>query len=172
MPLPLPRARLLAGANRRSGAGAAVPRPRVPHPSRRRAAEPSLSATLVEFAEPLLARLPRPSYEQGKLALALAVLSWNAGQLPAAERAAYLDEHCRALLLPRRPLGLPVRDLLAAMVRRKVARYAADRRFIVDYEIAERPPALSVQVVSRRGPPRDQDSGWKRISTSERLRER
>jgi hypothetical protein len=107
---------------------------------------PALSDVLVEFAQPLLEHIARPTYAEGKSAIAVAVLSWNASFLPARERASYIDDFISALGIPKRVLGFDVRRTLRSMVTRKLDSFAGDPRFVVDYQLSEHPRGLHLQV--------------------------
>ncbi|MCC6190985.1 MAG: hypothetical protein IT318_18345 [Anaerolineales bacterium] len=104
------------------------------HPADAETAPVKMSDVLAEFVAPYLELAETPAaYEQ---LLKLAVLAWNLALFPPAERAAMTDEAFSPERLhvdeaTRRDMRL----LAAQLILRKLADFAGDARYIVDFKV-------------------------------------
>lgn len=108
---------------------------------------PKLSATLVKFAEPLLAQVETaPGFEA---AVTLAVSLWNIGALPPEKRGEGLWRLTESLRKnPNLHLPATAAADFGVLVQTRATVYGADRRIVADHRIVWTKGKPSLEVVA------------------------
>jgi hypothetical protein len=121
---------------------------------------PKLSAAILELMAPYAdSAATRAGFEQ---LATLAVVAWNAALLEPEEREALLAAAVKAVVATAGAQWRPaVTERLAGLVQRKLDRFPADRRFVVDYRVTEsaKEYRLAVAVLAKRGQEPAEENG-------------
>lgn len=106
-----------------------------------------LSAVLLDFIEPF--RKHAQTDEAFKKLVTLAVIAWNAAVLPKTERKELIDTTINSIVtMAGEEWRKDSEDILAMLIKRKERHFAGDKRFIVDYRVAETHGEFHLSVAS------------------------
>jgi hypothetical protein len=110
-----------------------------------------LAARILEFAEPLTDAANGDAAngaDATKRALQVAIICWNAAILPGNKGLETIAPTLREVASGDRRLERELFDIYEIMRARKLARFQADNRFIVDFSLIDTPSGLRLQVSS------------------------
>lgn len=111
------------------------------------AAQAELSATILEYAEPLIDAAS--GAEAQRRAIQMAIICWNAAALPDNRGLDTIAPTLRRIAGGDRQLERELFDIFEAMRARKYARFNQDDRFVVDFSLADTSSGLGLSVVAR-----------------------
>jgi hypothetical protein len=129
-------------ARRRSAPQAAPPR-RPPSPAKLERL-PKISASLIEFAQPLIEALPQPpTIEQMRQVMQIATIAWN---LPVLEDEPGGERHeLRALYERQMKLADPwFRAMMDRLLHERRARWGHDPRLVASVEVVQKPEEFQI----------------------------
>lgn len=107
---------------------------------------PKLSEVLLDYAAPLMKKANSESGE--KSAITLSICYWNASILPSGEAREQIEPLLDGLADGDLELKKDMLEIFTVMQARKLALYAHDRRFVIDYSLTEDDDGLHLQVAS------------------------
>jgi hypothetical protein len=105
-----------------------------------------MSEVLVEFLEPYAEHWR--TVEEFRKLVSVGALAWNAALLPRSERESFFQEMVQAVPPEVRQ---DMRSIVEEMIHRKETYFAANKRAIVNYEIAMTPAGPHLSVISSLG---------------------
>lgn len=112
---------------------------------------PKLSARILELAEPY--KDLTETDEAIRMLIDTAVLAWNIAIKPEDEHPAEIEETLKCLRAPDAKTLADGREILAAMVRRKLKLFPSDRRFVVNHQLTMGAENANLRVVALQLPP-------------------
>jgi hypothetical protein len=97
---------------------------------------PKLSAVILEFIEPYK---PKPFSDAAfERLVTIGVIAWNAALLEGEERQALIEATVKSIVESAgERWRKDTEEVLATMIQRKLSLFAADRRYIVDFRLAD-----------------------------------